>query len=835
MAAGMILALTHGGHAMTDNEIPQVVTQDAVMAPTAEVAQMADWAQNVFCGTPVAQAEGQVQLVVRRQDHNVPRFGQSCMETPLRIGSQQFTHGLGTHANSEIAVTVPAGARSFEALVGVDVNDDTGGVRGSVRFSVEMDGAPVFTTDIVQGGQEPVAVSIPIPEGLAELVLKVDTTDDGPGFDQADWADARLVMADGSVRWLDEGQWDRLLQPGSVPFSFTYGGRPSAELLPTWERTVETRELEGKTEHGVTWTDPETGLAVVATVRTFAGYPAVDWVLSFENRGAADTPILEDVQALDTVVRTGNSKRAAVVHGLNGDVCGEPTFTPTVVNLEVGKSLHTAPAGGRPSNSAWPFYNLEYLDEGLLTAIGWSGQWASSIERTGAGPTRLRAGMERTHLLLHPGESIRTPRILVLAWKGDRLAAHNRFRRLLMFHYVPQVNGRPARLPVVSQCFDRYSWSVPAWATEAGQIDAVRATAEMGCDAHWLDAAWFPGGFPNGVGNWTTKPVEFPNGLGPVGEACHAAGLKFILWYEPERVAAGTEIATEHPEFVFGGANGGLFKLNDPEARRWLTDLLSREITEYGIDIYRNDFNIDPLGFWRANDTPDREGMTEIRYVEGHYEMWDELRARHPGLLIDNCASGGRRIDLESISRSVPLWRSDTSCSPGHPDWNQSQTYGLSLYIPLHTACGWTPEPYDFRSSATGGAISQFDYRNPTFPMDLAKETFAEAKANQKYWYGDFYPLMQCTTTPDQWIAYQFHRADLDEGIVLAFRRATCVYPVIAISLHALRPEGKYTVEFIGDDREPVVKQMTGAELSSEYELRLGKPGSSMVMRYKGE
>jgi len=42
-------------------------------------------------------------------------------------------------------------------------------------------------------------------------------------------------------------------------------------------------------------------------------------------------------------------------------------------------------------------------------------------------------------------------------------------------------------------------------------------------------------------------------------------------------------------------------------------------------------------------DTPDRQGMTEIRYVEGLYEMWDELRAKHPGLLIDNCASGGRR------------------------------------------------------------------------------------------------------------------------------------------------------------------------------------------------
>jgi hypothetical protein len=70
----------------------------------------------------------------------------------------------------------------------------------------------------------------------------------------------------------------------------------------------------------------------------------------------------------------------------------------------------------------------------------------------------------------------------------------------------------------------------------------------------------------------------------------------------------------------------------------------------------------DPLPYWRANDAPDRQGMAEIRHVEGLYEFWNDLLRRHPGLVIDNCASGGRRIDLETISRSIPLWRSDWQC-----------------------------------------------------------------------------------------------------------------------------------------------------------------------------
>ena len=73
---------------------------------------------------------------------------------------------------------------------------------------------------------------------------------------------------------------------------------------------------------------------------------------------------------------------------------------------------------------------------------------------------------------------------------------------------------------------------------------------------------------------------------------------------------------------------------------------------------------MDPRPFWDAADAPDRVGISEIKHITGLYAMWDALIARHPGLLIDNCSSGGRRIDLETISRSMPLWRSDLQCWP---------------------------------------------------------------------------------------------------------------------------------------------------------------------------
>ena len=254
-------------------------------------------------------------------------------------------------------------------------------------------------------------------------------------------------------------------------------------------------------------------------------------------------------------------------------------------------------------------------------AIGWTGQWAASVARDGNG-VHVKAGMELTHLKLHPGEAIRTPRILIQHAVGDRVEAHNVFRRLLLAHYVPRVNGELPAFAVAAQTFNMVFGAGirPEWATEAGQIAAAKINKAIGCDTLWMDAGWFDGNFPSGVGNWTVKKKEFPRGLGPVGEFCKQIGLEFLVWYEPERVAPGTRIATSDEQSVLTAgqpkANGGLLNLSDDVTAKKMTDMILRQMDEGGIAHYRNDFNIDPLPFWRANDAPDRQGMTEIRYVE---------------------------------------------------------------------------------------------------------------------------------------------------------------------------------------------------------------------------
>src|SRR6202011_2481771 len=99
---------------------------------------------------------------------------------------------------------------------------------------------------------------------------------------------------------------------------------------------------------------------------------------------------------------------------------------------------------------------------------------------------------------------------------------------------------------------------------------------------------------------------------------------------------------------------------------------------------------------WNMGDPPGRRGITQIRHVTGFLAFWDELRRRHPNLLIDCCASGGRRNDVEAMRRAVPLWRSDDF---GDPVGQQCQTYGISLWLPYHGS-GMSPtDPYALRSA----------------------------------------------------------------------------------------------------------------------------------------
>jgi alpha-galactosidase len=284
--------------------------------------------------------------------------------------------------------------------------------------------------------------------------------------------------------------------------------------------------------------------------------------------------------------------------------------------------------------------------------------------------------------------------------------------------------------------------------------------------------------------------------------------------------------------------------LGNPEALDWLINHIDKLITENGIDLYRQDFNIDPLQYWRDNDAQDRQGITEIKYVTGYLAYLDELLRRHPNMLIDTCASGGRRLDLETVRRCVPLWRSDYAFEPiGH----QCQTYGLSFWLPFHGTGtvayvdapyyggGVSPvQPYAFWSNSGISLVFGLDMRVKELDYDTLRRLVRQWRSISADYYGDFYPLTPYSLEKDVWIAWQFHRPEIGQGMVQAFRRPESTSARGRFKLRGLLPDGRYEVTNLD---LPGKLRMTGRELmEAGVEIAIeDRPGAAVVTYLKVE
>ncbi len=643
------------------------------------------------------------------------------------------------------------------------------------------------------------------------------------------------------------------------PFSFVYGGKPSAQLLPHWKFSASpVIRAANKRERQFTYRDRATGLEIVCQVIEYDDFPAAEWVLFFKNSSTKPTPILENVRALDAQFQ--NPGGSFMLHRALGSNTAPTDFSPVDQSLAPGAQINLAPTAGRSSDTtSFPFFNLEAAENrgcreanmlspqnicggGLMIGLGWSGQWAADFHSV-RGAVQLQMGMQQTHLRLNPGESIRTPRMLLIFWQGgEKIRANNLLRSFILAYHTPRPGGKPLEMPVAHNTWFQFKFGNAV--TEQNQIDFATQIhqKELAVDTLVIDAGWFEGGWPHGVGNWFPKKDAFPNGLGPVGAAVHKLGMRFSVWFEPERVSEGTWLYTHHREWLLeegertqwldGKDKQDLLNLGNPEARRWLTDMVSDAIDEDHIDIFRHDFNIDPLTFWRRADAPDREGITEIRYIEGLYAFWDELLKRHPNLVIDNCASGGRRIDLETSSRSVPLWRSDMS---GNTVGEQALGLGLNLWIPLSSGglfihSYYPPNLYEARSTMSSGIILLWDVRKPDLDITLAQKIASEAKAFSKYYYGDVYPLTSITLDEKDWLSYQCDRPDLGEGMVMAFRRRLAAADSLTVKLQGLKPTKSYEVEDVDGGEKRIA---SGKELADGLLLTLANPQSSTLLVYR--
>lgn len=638
-----------------------------------------------------------------------------------------------------------------------------------------------------------------------------------------------------------------------APFSFLIGARDSSEAMRDWRRTDAEREIDARRrERARTWTDRKSALQVRLVATEYADFPVVEWTLWLKNTGQADSPVIESVQGLDVKLEREGAGEF-VLHGVRGDSCVAESFRPYSLTLPPDTVRRCSPpaAGDKVSGKSsdgpdgWPYWNLQSPGGGVILAVGWPGQWEATFTRDHERGLRVRAGQQLTHLVLKAGGEIRTPSITLLFWQGgDVVRAQNLWRSWYVAHVLPRIGGQPQ--PPTTQI--QVGGSLADWPNVQRYLDAgIRP------DICWRDAGggntWYPsagGPFTDpkkiwlNTGTWEVDPAKYPQGFKPFSDKVRANGMQFLLWFEPERVGnPNSWLGRNHPEWLMpGNSAGDVLNLGDPAALQWLTGHIDGMVKSQGLDWYREDLNGGNYGTaWRKHDTPDRQGITENLHVQGHLAFWDELRRRNPHLRIDSCASGGRRNDLETMRRSVPLLRSDWSVTafakePLQIEGNQAQTHGLSSWLPWQGAgVPFFTDPYAVRSYyMTGfGMVSAGDWTKDERKRAGTIRGYTEVRRIAPLLLGDYYPLTPYSLDKTSWIAWQFHRADLGEGVVQAFRRPEATSETLTAKLRGLDPQQRYEVENLDGGKE----LRTGAELMRGLEITLREQPSASVLVLK--
>ena len=548
---------------------------------------------------------------------------------------------------------------------------------------------------------------------------------------------------------------------------------------------------------------------------------AVEWLPRFTNQGNANTSQIKDVCALDHIFPVDGEVTLYYSDGYHATI---NDFA--LLHQKLGQE--TFELVSRGSIGHIPFFNLQTGSGGIIFGLGFSNMWKASFTLVEGG-VHVVVRIPETDFHLYPRESLRNILMLAIFWEGDLRRSFNRLRNYLVNYYIPKdENGEP--FPPIC-CM---TWGGMKTHNHLKYIQFLKEN-DLHFDVYWMDAGWYGPDretdefqdcrfedWSYNMGDWSVNRCAHPDGLAPISAAASDAGMDMLLWFAPYTANDGIGWHKEHPEWSVGygteeynnkqphgiGANKTrltrMFTINFeiPEARQWVAKEITKTIQENNIKWYRED-----MGSPKVQDTPDRIGTGAMRSVALLYELWDELRERIPDLQIDNCRGGGSRIDLETLRRSYVLWRNDYNCHPdADPIGSQVSNYGLGHFVPLvNGAPPVAPgSNYTFLSGLYGGMsfglfhsvgfgeAEKHTWFAPDYPVAWHKQMLDVYQMAKPYLSGNFYPLTDCSVNRNDTLSYQFHRPDLNGGLIFAFFRPECaeneltVIPVLEVGRYKI-------------------------------------------------
>lgn len=630
-----------------------------------------------------------------------------------------------------------------------------------------------------------------------KAALKVTSINDF-GFDSI--SSDELEITDGEKqrcrKWFDEN----IRTESNPAYNFTVAGKKLKSNLSDWEISVGDESEVGKIHRNgitsyITLKHKTDDLIAVVEATIYEEYATCEWTVYIENSGKNNSPVIKDFYAADCLVDTGLS-----------DVYFSRGSQPTAEDFELWKSaVCITPmifnANGGRSSSWLPYWNISGEKYGIITTNGWTGQWYTSLCQKLNG-VYLKSKQEFFSAYLTPNEKVRSPLVSLTFYENSNaMKGFNTFRDWES-DCVYTESAFPLTTTGLAGEFDRRGTDE--------YIEQINSYSDEMCeqvDFLWRDAGWYKinNNWYDSVGNWEPDPERFPDGFAPIADAAEERGMKLLLWYEPERCCKDTTVYNEcknHEGWLIECSDEvNMVNLAYDGACEYLGNLIANSIKDNHVALYRQDFNFTPLSLWRDADDSfwdGREGIEENHYVTNLYKYLDTLIEVNPGLIIDNCASGGKRLDLEMSRRSIPLWRTDYNCADENgnvPDDSLEATqvgsYGLSFWLPL---------------SGTGLNLTG-EYADRSLIVPCSQRVGYETV--RKFVDKNYFPLYYGGADKSDWLAMEY--GDESEGFAVIFRRENVKDNKFLLKLSGLDKSSEYEV-FDYDNQDEIITK-SGAKL----------------------
>lgn len=556
-------------------------------------------------------------------------------------------------------------------------------------------------------------------------------------------------------------------------------------------------------------------LEITLVTAFYPGYGAAEWTVWFENVSETDSGILESLES-----RLAFEGDHPVVKGILGDHVN--LYQPYAHELEQ-MPVRFYTDSGRPTHVNFPYFNLEYGDCGVMLAIGWAGTWTADFSYNGERVEYCAKSSNDIETYLKPGEKIRTALFVRAPYSvRNENYATNYWRSWFVECNLPPYDASGKALEPFSSCCLANDTGLPnsdgsiseCYTTWKPSLDKMMEE-DAKVDFRWFDAGWYvapDGSTPEwdwwgSIGTWELDPRKWPGKTFLEStDYARAHGMKTLMWFEPERVTDPDNLVKYYDyekqwAIVREGYSNVANNIGDDACLAWTTERVCKVLRENKVEMYREDNNSDPAALWLYLDTLEgehRKGITECKFVMGHYKMWDDIIActlSYGGCgFVDSCASGGGRNDLESLRRGVPILRSDNDRTS--TSLRLSMTTAFNKWIPF---CGantkekagqldprGASDVYIWRASYLPAlnVDSQF-VQDPDQDFDMLRFGLREWKKVSPYLLKEFYVHTPWHSEHDRsgFTSYSFFDGDADRGVLFLFRMEDCGLNHITVKL----------------------------------------------------